>query len=41
MISFPQTSLENHKENRVFAGLRYGEEDSISPRSLIFAAPKG
>ena len=29
------------KGNRAFADLRYGEEDGISPRTLIFAAIKG
>ena len=30
-----------HKGNRAFADLRYEEEDSISPSTLIFAAIKG
>ena len=30
-----------HKGNRAFADLRYGEEDSISPNTQIFAATKG
>ena len=30
-----------YKGNRAFADLRYGEEDSISPRTLIVAATKG
>ena len=29
------------KGNRAFADLRYGEEDSISPSTLIFPATKG
>ena len=29
------------KGNRGFADLRYGEEDSISPSTLIFPATKG
>ena len=28
-------------ENRAFADLRYGEEDSISPSTQIFADTKG
>ena len=39
------TSLFNiilfSKGNRAFADLRYVEEDSISPSTLIFAATKG
>ena len=31
----------NTRENRTFAELRYGEEDSISPSTLIFPATKG
>ena len=29
------------KGNRAFADLRYGEEDSISPSTVIFPATKG
>ena len=30
-----------YKGNGAFADLRYGEEDSISPSTLIFPATKG
>ena len=33
--------LLNFKGNHTFADLRYGEEDIISPSTLIFAATKG
>ena len=36
-----QKKMFGAKGNRAFADLRYGEEDSISPSTLIVAATKG
>ena len=37
----PKRTLELVKGNRAFADLRYGEEDGISPSTLMFANTKG
>ena len=38
---FPKYHLEAYKGNRAFSDLNCGEEDSISPGTLIFPAKKG